>query len=112
LEQALLQRDERGGGEFWISPDSSEFPCLAVRISGAIGDVHFFPDADSPGFRCLAGADPPQGGTTKLLYMGCDPADGEDSPSEFIVPFATIVQIALAFLAEEDPLTLGHWFEL
>jgi hypothetical protein len=52
LTQILEQRDERGGGEFWLANDGDRFPCLAVVVAGAMSFIHYFPEDGHPGFRC------------------------------------------------------------
>ncbi|MEK8035008.1 hypothetical protein AACH06_29685 [Ideonella sp. DXS29W] len=112
LEAALSLRDERGGADLWLSPDGAEYACLAIRIGGNVGDVHFLPEFDNPGYRCLGGSELPKNGITKLVFMGCDPGDGEEVPNEFVVPSATIVRVARGFLLGEQVLDLAKWLQL
>jgi len=112
LRETLAFRDSRGGAIFWLSPDDKKFPHLGIRVSGDVADVFFLPEPEHPGFRCLGGEGLPTGGSTKLVYKGCDPADGEESPNEFIVPFSKACSVAVDFfLTERRPETV-EWFEL
>jgi hypothetical protein len=88
LEAALAWRDDRGGAIFWLTPDDREYPALAIRVTGDLADVHYFPLDGHPGFRCLGGDELPEGGLTTLLYPGCDPTAGEETPNEFVVPLS------------------------
>jgi len=112
LDAALAWRDELGGADFWLMPDNKEYPCLAIRIGGNLGDMHFIPDSDSPGYRCLGGEDLPRDGITKLLFMGCDPGTGEEVPNECVVAVGTITKTARGFLLGESVLGLAAWIEL
>ncbi|HZL87772.1 MAG TPA: hypothetical protein VFB96_05295 [Pirellulaceae bacterium] len=112
LDAALAWRDDRGGGEFWISPDEERFPTLAIRVSGEVADVHYFPRDGHPGFRCLGGDGLPEGGFTILVYQGCDPATGEQTPNEFVVPFDTARAIAWEFFRTKGMSAAVSWFEL
>jgi hypothetical protein len=51
LTETLAMRDSRGGAEFWLAHGDREFPRLAIRVTGDIADVIFFPKDDHPGFR-------------------------------------------------------------
>jgi Immunity protein Imm1 len=112
LEAVLARRDHRGGGLFWLTPDGERFPALAVRVSGDLADVHYFPWDGHPGFRCLAGDGLSEGGLTTLVFEGCDPASGEDTPNEFIVPFETARSIAKEFFHSRQMSEAVSWFEL
>ena len=112
LDAALMWRDERGGGTFWLSPDEARYPALAIRVSGDVADVHFFPRHGHPGFRCLGGNGLPEGGFTTLLYERADPATGEQTPNEFIVPFETARTVAREFFHTLQMSAVVSWFEL
>jgi len=112
LKMALEWRDSRGGAEFWLAHEGGAYPCLAVRLDGSAADVHYFPDAEHPGFRCLGGAGLPAGGVTKLVYEGCDPGDGEEVPNEFIVTAAVAARLAEAFFRSGEKSAEVEWMEL
>ncbi len=112
LQEALSYRDNRGGAVFWLTHDGEEYPKLAIRVSGEIADVHFFPKDAHPGFRCLGGAGLPQGGMTTLVFDGCDPGAGEDTPNEFVVPVETAGAIAAEFLRTGQRSAEVEWCEL
>jgi hypothetical protein len=97
LEKAFAWRDSRGGAGFWLAHGSDRYPTLAIRISGDVADVHYFPHDGHPGFRCLGGEGLPDGGMTTLVYDGCAPFSGEDTPNEFIVPFSKAWELAKEF---------------
>jgi hypothetical protein len=54
----------------------------------------------------------PEGGLTTLVYPGCDPASGEQSPNEFIVPFETARSVAKEFFRSMQMSKAVSWFEL
>jgi hypothetical protein len=85
---------------------------LAIRVSGDLADVHFFPRDGHPGFRCLGSEGMPDVGSMRFVFQGCDPAYGEDTPNEFVVTLRTAKSIASEFLRSKR--TAGHesWFEL
>jgi hypothetical protein len=112
LRTALEWRDSRGGAEFWLAHQGGAYPWLALRLTASAADLHYFPAAGHPGFRCLGGAGLPAGGLTKLVYDGCDPADGEDVPNEFIVPAATAARLAEAFFRSGEKSPQAQWAEL
>jgi hypothetical protein len=112
LEAALAWRDDRGGAIFWLTPDDREYPALAIRATGDLADVHYFPLDGHPGFRCLGGDELPEGGLTTLLYPGCDPTAGEETPNEFVVPFGTARAVAKEFFRTKQMLQAVSWFEL
>jgi len=115
LAQVLRSRDRAGGGQFWLAHDERPYPAVAIRISGDLGDVHFFPFEGHPGFRALAPASmgPEHGGkVTTLVYEGCDPASGEDTPGEFILPVDTVVALAREFFRTGARPAGASWFEL
>jgi hypothetical protein len=85
---------------------------LAIRVTGALADVHYFPNEDHPGFRCLGGDGLPDGGTTTLVFPGCDPATGEETPNEFVVSFETARRIAREFFYSRQMSPGFSWFEL
>lgn len=111
LEKALAWRDSRGGGLFWLSQDGG-FPTLAIRVSGDVADLHFFPEDGHPGFRCLGGVSLPEDGMTKLVFEGCDPEDGEETPNRFIVPLERAISVAREFLGRQQMPSAVSWFEL
>jgi hypothetical protein len=111
LEEVLAWRDARGGAFFWLTHDE-QYPSLAIRVSGDLADIHFFPRDGHPGFRCLGGEGMAEGGPTTLVFEGCDPGDGEDTPNEFVVPFETAKSIASEFLRSQRMSGDVSWFEL
>lgn len=64
LIAALEWRDDRGGAQFWLTPDEQKYPALAIRVSGDLADVHYFPQEGHPGFRGRDGHGLPDGGLT------------------------------------------------
>jgi hypothetical protein len=112
LDAALAWRDERGGGTFWLTPDETRYPALAIRVSPDLADVHYFPCDGHPGYRCFGGDGVPEGGYTTLVYQGADPATGEQTPNEFVVPFETARAIAGEFFRTERMSDAESWFEL
>ena len=64
LKRVLAWRDARGGAIFWLSGEDVRYPCLGIRVSGNIADVHYFPEEGHPGFRCLGGEGLPEDGET------------------------------------------------
>jgi hypothetical protein len=112
LDAALASRDKKCGAMFSISPDDDEYPSLAIRVTKDYADVHYFPYDGHPGFRCLGGEELPEGGWTSLVYQGCDPGDGEETPNEFIVPFATACAIANEFFRSGERSGAVEWLEL
>ena len=113
LAAALTSRDDKGGALFFISPDDDQrYPSLAIRVTKDYADVHYFPFDGHPGFRCLGGAGLPQDGWTSFVYQGCDPGTGEETPNEFIIPFATACVIAKDFLRSGQRSDAVEWLEL
>jgi hypothetical protein len=112
LEAILRNRDGRGGGLFWMSDEGSANPCLAIRVSGDLCDVHYFPDDNHPGFRCLGGQDLPPNGRTNFVYEGCDPYAGEETENEFVVAFSTALAVAKEFFRTKQMSCSVQWFEL
>jgi hypothetical protein len=112
LEAVLAWRDDRGGAIFWLRPNEEMYPALAILVSGDRADVEYFPREDHPGFRCLGGQGLPKGGMTTLVYRGCDPATGEVTPNEFVVPFETARAIAREFFRSQRMSESVSWFEL
>jgi hypothetical protein len=112
LKVALTWRDSRGGAWFWLSPENAEHPLLCIRITGDLADVIFFPEEGHPGFRCLGGEGMLEGEYTTLVYEGCDPRAGEETPNEFIVPLSTAYSVASEFLRSERRSEAVSWLEL
>jgi hypothetical protein len=112
LEEVLAWRDACGGAEFWLSHEKEKYPVLAMRVSGDIADVHFFPKEGHPGFRSLGGAGLASGGRTTLIFQGCDPASGEETPNQFVVPFELACSIAKEFFHRKQTSDAVSWFEL
>jgi hypothetical protein len=112
LTAALARRDDRGGALFYITPDDQQYPSLAIRVTEDYADIHYFPYDGHPGFRCLGGEELPKGGWTRFVYQGCDPGTGEETPNEFIVPFAMAAAIAKAFLRTGQRSDAVRWLEL
>lgn len=112
LGEVIAWRNSRGGGIFWMAHEGDDYPLLEIRISGDVADVHFFPKEGHPGFRCLGGWGLPVDGSTKLVYQGCDPGDGEEIPNRFIIPLATARRVAREFLARKRMSDAVSWFEL
>jgi len=110
LETVLRKRDSRGGGQFWLS-DAADYPCLAIRVSGDLSDIHYFPHDNHPGFRCLGGQDLPPNGCTNFVYEGCEPYAGEETENKFVVPFATALTVAKDFLRSKQMASSAQWFE-
>ena len=112
LEDALAWRDSRGGARFWLAHNDQKYPALAIRVTGDVADVHFFPEEGHPGFRCLGGEGLLKGGWTVLVFQGCDPGTGEETPNEFVVPFKTACSIAREFFSRKQMSDTVSWFEL
>lgn len=112
LDAVLAWRDDRGGAQFWLTPDDHKYPALAIRVSGDVADIHYFPEDGHPGFRCLGGEGLPRDGLTTLVYQGADPATGEETPNEFIVPFETARSVAAEFFRSRQMSDAVSWFEL
>jgi hypothetical protein len=112
LQHALAWRDSRGGGFFWLSLEDRKYPCMAIRVSGSIADVHYFPADGHPGFRCLGGEGLPEEGSTTLVFEGCDPRQGEETPNRFVVPFETASSVAAEFLRSQRMSPTVSWFEI
>jgi hypothetical protein len=115
LEQVLRFRDRVGGGQFWLCHDDGAYPAVAIRVSGDVADVHYFPFDGHPGFRALPSPSvrlDHGGGTTTLLYERCDPSSGEQSPSEFIVSVDAAVSLAREFFRTGSRPSGASWFEL
>ena len=110
--KTLAFRDSRGGAQFWMAHGDRKYPCLAIRVSGDIADVHYLPEEYQPGFRCLGGDGLPEGEMTTLLFEGCDPGYGEETPNEFVVPFSVACSIATEFFLREGLPDTVKWFEL
>lgn len=112
LEAALMSRDSRGGGEFWLSQTERKYPCLAMQVCGTLSHVTFFPDDGHPGFECLGGEGLPPDGVTKLVFEGCDPGDGVEIPNRFIVPLTKALSEANVFFYAGIMSDAEEWFEL
>jgi hypothetical protein len=112
LVAALASRDDKGGALFHITPGDERYPSLAIRVTKDYADVHYFPYDGGPVFRCLGGEGLPEGGWTSFVYQGCDPGTGEETPNEFIVPFATACAIGKAFLRTGERSDAVEWLEL
>jgi len=76
-----------------------------------VADVQFFPHEDHPGFRCIGGDGLPEG-DTRLIYEGADPASGEETSNEFIMPFEIALAIASEFLRTKQMAKNETWYEL
>jgi hypothetical protein len=109
---ALASRDARGGGVYWLTSDEQRYPALALRVSGDLADVHYFPRGDHPGFRCLGGHGLPEDGLTVFVYEGCQPGTGEQTPNEFIVPFEIACAVAREFFRTKQMSAAVSWYEL
>jgi hypothetical protein len=115
LEQVLAFRDDVGGALFWLTDDEDPHLALAIRISGDLADVHYFPEEGHPGFRALAepsAARVKENQMTTLIYEGCDPATGEETPSEFVLPVSTAIALARQFHRTRRRSPAVSWLEL
>jgi hypothetical protein len=115
LERVLRFRDDVGGALFWLAPDDDQYPAVAIRVSGELADVHYFPEEGHPGFRALAElsrAEVQGGAMTTLVYEGCDPATGEETPSEFVLPVSRAIDLAAEFYRTGGRSPAISWLEL
>ncbi len=112
LNAVLATRDSKGGALFWMGHTEGGFPALAIRVSGELTDVHYFPTEGTAGFRCLGGDGLPPHAMTKFIYEGCDPAAGEETPNEFIIPFEMASLIAHDFFVDQKRSDEVQWLEL
>lgn len=112
LQQVLRFRDDVGGALFWLSHDDDRYPTLAIRISGDLAGVHYFPCKDHPGFRALAEPSVQEDQPSTFVYEGCDPATGEETPSEFVLPISTAMDLAKEFHRTRTRSSAVSWFEL
>ncbi len=110
LQDVLAWRDKRGGAQFWLSDGPKKYPVLAIRITGEVTNVFFFPHEGHAGFRCLGGL--PKSESTTFVFDGCDPWTGEDSPNEFVIPLKTACSIAAEFLHTREMSKAVCWLEL
>jgi hypothetical protein len=113
IETVLKFRDAVGGGLFWLSVPDEEYPALAIRISGDVGDVHYFPGGGHPGYRALASRQPGDpDGHVLFRYEGADPASGEEVSQRFVLPCPIVVGIAQEFFSQRSLPASVTWFEL
>jgi len=112
LEQILAFRDTVGGAQFWLSHPELQHPFVAIRVSGGLCDVHYFPETGHPGFRALATSPATHNQTVSFVYEGCDPSSGEDVPAEFVLSFSSAVTIAREFYRAQTLPASASWFEL
>jgi hypothetical protein len=56
IESALRRRRDGGVNEFWLGRIAGGFPALNILVSGDLAHVHYFPDADHPGFASVGGS--------------------------------------------------------
>ena len=112
LQTALAWRDVRGGALLWLAPNQENYPTLAIRISGKIADINYFPHEGHPGFRVVGGEGLVEGEMSTLVFDGCDPASGEETPNEFVVPIETAVLVATEFFQTKQMSKAVDWFEL
>ncbi len=97
---------------FWLSDGDYTFPALVLRVTGDVADVHYFPEDGHPGFRCVAIQGLLEGGVTTLVYAGCDPWTGEDTPNEFIISIESARVIAEHFFVSKLMSNAVRWLEL
>lgn len=112
LHDELARRDARGGAHWWLSAQDAGFPCLAVTLTGSVGEVHFFPRAGHPGFRGLGGVGFEEGASTRLFHEACDPWEGIDTPDSFILGRQLIAEIADCFFRTQSMSQALPWLEL
>jgi hypothetical protein len=113
LDDVLEFRDDVGGAQFWLITAEETYPLLAIRVSGDVGDVHYFPDEGIAGFRALSPPEHREHDDVVLFrYEGADPADGEDVTTRFVLPFSAVVDIARQFFRSQSLPKLATWFEL
>lgn len=112
LLRTLDVRDSLGGAEYWLSEDFAPHPCLAIRFSSALADVHYFPQARHPGFRMLSRLDLPRDASTLFRFEGCDPAAGEPVPNAFVVSVADALHAAVEFFETGAMPRSASWLEL
>ena len=115
LDRVLEFRDAVGGAEFWLSIKDDSYPVVSIRVSGALADVHYFPEEGHPGFRALAAPESTQeqeAPDVRFRYEGCDPASGEDVPGQFVLPFSVALDLAREFYRTGAQPSSAAWFEL
>jgi hypothetical protein len=112
LADVLAFRDPLGGAQFWLSHTGLPHPLVAIRISGDLCDVHYFPSEGHPGFRALATPPAMNNQSVTFTYEGCDPASGEDVPARFVLSFASVVAIAREFHRSQALPGSAPWLEL
>jgi hypothetical protein len=111
LASTLHFRDARGGADLWVSDAPGSFPCLAIRLSGPLATIHFFPKEGHPGFRCTAPGSP-ENGATRFVFEGCDPASGESVPTKFVLSVNDAERVLRHFHHSRQMLDRFDWFEL
>ena len=74
LAGIIGERDERGGGEFWLVDEPGGYPCLSIVVSGDSSFAIYLPEDGHPGFRCLRPDHNPSEihGSTNFIWAGCD----------------------------------------
>ena len=112
LREVLAWRDAGGGAHWWLAGEVGAFPALAMTFTGPVAELHFFAQASHPGFRCVGGEGLPEDGETLLVYEGCDPGDGIQTPNEFIIRSEQAADIAAFFLANQAMSDAVAWLEL
>ena len=108
----LRSRDTVGGALFWLFPNEGKYPSLAIRVSTDVADVHYFPHKGHAGFRALADASVLKDKPRILIYEGCDPATGEETPGEFVLPVSVAIDLAKEFHRTGERSSAVEWFEL
>lgn len=114
LERVLRLRDLVGGAQFFLSHADSRYPALAIRVSGHIADVHYFPFEGHPGFRALATPGGSSSGVRMvyLVYEGCDPSTGEETPIDYALPAEVALSLAMEFYRKQEMPAGASWLEL
>lgn len=112
LEGVLSRRYEDGANAFWISPDTEEYPMLAVLIAGELATLNYVPDEQRAGFRSVGGVLGAGSSGTTMFPISSNRADDVAVPDDAVVAVAVAIAAATEFFKSLRLPECMEWFEL
>jgi hypothetical protein len=72
LEAALSKRHGVGINSFWLADGAGMFPAITIVVKGDLAHIHYFPNADHPGFGSVAEFPGPRPDETSIFFISAN----------------------------------------
>ncbi len=112
LEAALGRRHGAGRvNNFWIGHGDDHYPLLTITVTGDLAVVNYLPGPNDAGFLSQGDLEDLEPGGLTVFSIDT-PEEEHAFPNQAVVPFASAVAAAKAFLLDKRRPSCLRWLKL